>query len=284
MSEHTGGCTWPTAERTPVDFWFDPLCPWAWITSRWMLEVEKVRPVEVALARDEPGRAQRGPGPPGGVPRSMDEAWGPVRVCIAAAAEARPGGARPALHRARHPLPQPEAPRTRETIEAALRGGRPDRALADAADSDEYDEALRASHTRGHRPGRPGGRHAGHRRSDGRRRFFGPVVTPAPARRGGRAGCGTAYALVAGHRGFFEIKRTRTRGADLRLTEPRRPGRAPEGRYPCARRGEGLWTRCHAAPRSARRRRAARRSSAARSGRTSTPPARTGPHGQQARR
>ena len=35
----------PAQEPTQLDFWFDPLCPWAWITSRWVLEVEKVRPV-----------------------------------------------------------------------------------------------------------------------------------------------------------------------------------------------------------------------------------------------
>jgi predicted DsbA family dithiol-disulfide isomerase len=35
----------PELDLAVAHFWFDPLCPWAWVTSRWMLEVEKVRPV-----------------------------------------------------------------------------------------------------------------------------------------------------------------------------------------------------------------------------------------------
>ena len=76
--------------KTPADFWFDPLCPWAWMTSRWMLEVEKVRAGRRALARDEPRGAQRGQADT--LPEQLratccDTAWGPVRVVIAAQQE-----------------------------------------------------------------------------------------------------------------------------------------------------------------------------------------------------
>ena len=77
--------------HTNADFWFDPLCPWAWITSRWMLEVERVRPVTtrwhlMSLAYLNLVQHQ-GEGLSKDYLERLEQAWGPVRICAAAAAE-----------------------------------------------------------------------------------------------------------------------------------------------------------------------------------------------------
>lgn len=206
-------------EKTPADFWFDPLCPWAWMTSRWMLEVEKVRPVEVrwhvmslaVLNEDKLDEL------PEGYREMLRTAWGPVRVCVAA--EEKYG--REVLGRLytelgtrAHPQGQPL---DRETIRAALAAADLDVSLVDAMESTDHDEALRASHREGIElvgqdvgtpviavPGADGEQIA----------FFGPVVTPAPkGEAAGRLWDGTL--LVASTPGFFEIKRTRDADPDF---------------------------------------------------------------------
>src|SRR5215472_4524857 len=72
-------------ERTVVDLWFDPVCPWAWIASRWLHEVERVRPVTtrwhvMSLSVLNEGRRDM----PEQFVELMRTAWGPVRVCVAA--------------------------------------------------------------------------------------------------------------------------------------------------------------------------------------------------------
>jgi hypothetical protein len=195
--------------REVVDFWFDPYCPWAWITSRWILEVEQVRPVgtrwhvmslaELNSRRDD-------------VPEEYKErvraAWGPVRVCTAAAqlhGEAFLAPLYTALGTRFH---NEKLPRDRGTIVAALAElGLPE-SLADAADSTEYDEAVKASHQAGidlvgEDVGTP-------IISVNGNAIFGPVVTPIP--RGEAAGrLWDGVVLVTSTDGFFELKRSRTR-------------------------------------------------------------------------
>ncbi|MFI5528652.1 disulfide bond formation protein DsbA [Kitasatospora sp. NPDC051853] len=200
--------------KKTADFWFDPGCPWAWMTSRWMLEVEELRPVQtrwhvMSLAvlnegRDLPERYRE----------FLDKAWGPVRVLIAAAQQHGDKVLGPLYTEMGTRFHNQGLPNERATIEAALLAAGLPAELADAADSTEYDDALRASHAEGiglvgEDVGTPVIAVDG---PDGDRvAFFGPVVTPTPrGEAAARLWDGTV--LVASTPGFYEIKRTRTAG------------------------------------------------------------------------
>jgi 2-hydroxychromene-2-carboxylate isomerase len=193
---------------TPVDFWFDPLCPWAWITSRWVHEVAKLRSIEPRWHVMSLSVLNEDKDIPEQYRDMMDTAWGAVRVCVAA--EQKYGAE--VLGRLYTELGNrfhlEKAPREKATFAAALEAAGLDPALAEAADSTEYDEALRASHKDGidrvgQEVGTPVIEVAGSA-------FFGPVVTPIP--RGEAAvKLWDGVLAVASTDGFFELKRTRDR-------------------------------------------------------------------------
>jgi 2-hydroxychromene-2-carboxylate isomerase len=198
----------PSDEVIEVDFWFDPFCPWAWITSRWMHEVRRQRSVKIrwhlmSLAvlnegRDLPARYR--------VP--AEQWWGPVRVC--AAAEQSAG--RDVLDRLYTELGtrlhHEQAPKDFATITTALVAAGLDPGLARAMDSTDFDAALRESHRDGmSRVGEDVGTPVV---AIGKSAFFGPVVTPMP--RGEAAlQLWDGVLLLAATDCFYELKRTRDR-------------------------------------------------------------------------
>jgi 2-hydroxychromene-2-carboxylate isomerase len=193
--------------KVAVEMWFDPICPWAWVTSRWLMEVEQVREVEVTWSVMSLSVLNEGRDLPASYRDVMERSWAPVRVIIAAARE----------HGATVIKPLFDAMGTRIHLgaekdylkviaEALLEVGLPADLLRFAG-STEVDTELRASHQRAiDRVGDDVGTPV---ISVEDVALFGPVVSPAPT--GEDAGrLWDGFLLVAGTPGFFELKRTRT--------------------------------------------------------------------------
>ncbi|GAA0384328.1 DsbA family protein [Microbispora corallina] len=198
---------------TVADMWVDPRCPWAWITFRWLQEVEQVRSIDLRLHVMSLSVLNEGREVPEKYRTAMVEGWGPVRVCVAAEQRHGRDALRPLYTAMATLIHHKKAGLGRDMMLTALAEADLPAELIKAAGVTDYDAALRDSHHAGmdpvgaevgtpviHVPG-PGGELIA---------FFGPVVSPSP--RGEAAGrLWDGVLAVAGTDGFFELNRSRTR-------------------------------------------------------------------------
>ena len=203
------------SEKAAVDFWFDPLCPWSWITSRWILEAKEVRDIDISFhvmslvilnEGDLPHQLDD--------PEMMRKVWAPVRVAMAAEHAAGPEILGP-LYTAMGTQIHHEGNRGFHDVVARDFNAIIDKTLIDvglpaelarAAVAEDYDEALRASTAAGMDTVGAGiGTPTIHINGVG---FFGPVFSRIP--RGEQAGTLWDAALnFASYPHFWELKRRR---------------------------------------------------------------------------
>ncbi|SIL55521.1 DsbA family protein [Rothia sp. ND6WE1A] len=200
------------SETSKIDFWFDPICPWCWMTSRWIKDVEKVRDVEVQWHPFSLAVLNEGRDLPESYQKHMDEAWGPVRVATAVSeryGQTEVDALYTALGEEIHHRKNNDN-KYSDAIEKALAATGLPAELAEFATSGESDERMRTSTKEGLEAA--GGDDIGvPLMSINGVTFFGPVMSPAPT--GEEAGKVFDGALaLASYPGFFELKRPRNVG------------------------------------------------------------------------
>lgn len=197
---------------TPVKFWFDVSCPFAWVTSRWIKEVEKVRDIQVEFIPMSLAVLNDGRDLDPDYMEKMKANWGPARVFAKVATE-QPDKV-DELYTVMGSIVHREGNSGRtdfggydDVIAEALQRAGLDASFADVANTEDYDPQLREFHESGissvgDEVGTPIVKL-------GDTAFFGPVLTKIPT--GEEAGeIFDASVRLAQYPHFFELKRTRT--------------------------------------------------------------------------